>query len=223
MEKENILQTAEKVDKSNKKSKAFTIIYRTICVILIIVCLCFIAFNIVFDSREISGESMQPTYNYPDSNSKDKAYYSSMFNFSRGDIIVAKKNGYNVIKRAIALEGDTLEIKKEADGYFYIFVNNKKTDESYLLDLSHNEILFQTIKNTYKTDWATKVDITFSSDSLSFVIPQNHCFYLGDNRLNSLDCADYGPVQEKDITHKVIFVVPDGTSFLEYWFKRIFG
>ena len=85
--------------KVNKKSKVLTIFYRIVCVIIILICLCFIAFNIIFDYNKIDGKSMQPTYNYPNSNAHDIAYYSTFFTPIKEDIIVAKKNGYNVIKQ----------------------------------------------------------------------------------------------------------------------------
>ncbi len=205
-----------------KKLKPTTILYRIGCVLLIIISLLILAFNIVFDTNPISGESMQPTYNYPNGESQDKAYYSSLFKYERGDIIVVKKVGYSIIKRLIALEGDLVELKIQDDGFYHIFVNGQIINESYLLDPTQNEHLFETILLNFESEWLINVDVSTTSTSISFVVPKNYCFYLGDNRLNSLDCADYGPVLTENITHKVIFVVPDGVNFFVYWFRRIF-
>lgn len=45
-------------------------------------------------------------------------------NFKRGDIVVFSHEGQNVVKRIIALKGDTVETR---DGYVY--VNGKKSDD----------------------------------------------------------------------------------------------
>lgn len=205
-----------------KKTPVITILYRIGCVLLIILSLCFIAFNIVFDYNEIDGTSMQPTYNYPNEKEQDFAYYSSFFKHSYNDVIIAQTERL-VIKRLIALEGDTFSLKKQTDGFYHIFVNDVMQDESYLLDLSHNEHLFNKIKNKYENDWVKKVDVSFNNDSLSFTIPKGYSFYLGDNRLESIDCASYGPVENERILYKVIFVVPYEENLITYWWKRIFN
>ncbi len=210
-------------NKEHKKASVWVVLYRIGCGILIFVSLCIIAFNIVFDHNKIVGSSMQPTYNYPDVKKEDYAFYSSFFNIDRGNIIVAKNASNLVIKRLIAIEGDKFELKKHSDSFFHIFVNDVIQDESYLLDISQNEHLYRKIKNQYEINWIIKPEITITEDSISFVIPENYCFYLGDNRLESADCADYGPVLKETVTHKVIFVVPDGTNFIAYWFRRIFS
>ena len=209
--------------KKHKKTSPLTIFYRVFCILLIFVSICFIAFNIIFDYKNISGESMQPTYNYPNVKQEDLAFYSSHFNYSIGDVIVAKKADYNIIKRLIAMEGDTFTLKKDSDGFFHIFVNDIMQDESYLLNLDQNEHLYNTIKNSYETSWKTKMSITITENLISFIVPQDYCFYLGDNRLESYDCADYGPTLIENITHKVIFVIPYGENFITYWWKRIFS
>ncbi len=94
------------------------------------------------------------------------------------DIVIisgAKKGSKDwLIKRIIATEGETVEIK---DGY--VLVNGKVIDEPYVKDK----------KSTYVPE-NTPSKIT---------VPKGEFFYLGDNRLNSSDSRHYGTCKESQI------------------------
>src|SRR5688500_3061910 len=79
---------------------------------------------VIFDNTvyaaKVEGDSMQPILNPPDSTSNDfvllNRWKAKRFNFSRGDIVVLtspRDPKHMLIKRIIALEGDT--VKKRSD------------------------------------------------------------------------------------------------------------
>lgn len=113
----------------------------------------------------------------------------------RGDIIVFEapvEDKQNFIKRVIAVEGETVQIKKDTDpigspnhncGDCGVYVNGVKLNEPY-------------IKQTPDYDLPPTV------------VPPGHIFVLGDNRRNSSDSHLWGPLDIERI---------QGTAFGSFW------
>ena len=101
----------------------------------------------------------------------------------RGDIVSFKTpdNDTDVaIKRIIGLPGETIEIKNGK-----VYINGKVLNEPYL-------------KNQ-KTEWFYKGEM---------YIPKGTYFVMGDNRSNSYDSRNYGPVRlDKYLEGKVVYWV----------------
>jgi signal peptidase I len=98
----------------------------------------------------------------------------------RGEIVVFKYEGENLIKRMIAKPGDVISIIHNN-----IYVNDKKLDEaSYLKDLD----------STYEFSGS---DITFP-----YKVPEGYYFVMGDNRKNSKDSRYFGPIPRESIFAK---------------------
>jgi len=95
-----------------------------------------------------------------------------------GDIIILKSpmRSADYVKRVIATEGETIEIK---DGD--LFIDGKQVDEPYV----------------------KSVDV---SNYGPVKIPYDKVFVAGDNRPNSLDSRIFGPISEDDIIGKVFFI-----------------
>lgn len=106
--------------------------------------------------------------------------------FKPGDIVTIyapefiHKEGNTIIKRVIAVEGDTVEIK---DGN--VFVNGKLLNEPYL-----------------KEGAITRVD---NVENSKLTVPKGQIFVMGDNRLNSSDSRIHGPFKVENVTGKAIF------------------
>lgn len=122
---------------------------------------------VVIERTIISGNSMYPTLE--DSDVCLTVKYKK--EPKRYDIVVAKVNGYNVIKRVIGLPGETLEVK---DGV--VFIDGKEIDAEYDFYTEDSGIL-----------------------SEPYTIAANEYFLMGDNRQGSCDSREFGSVKSKDI------------------------
>jgi signal peptidase I len=93
--------------------------------------------------------------------------------------------GGTFVKRLIGLPGETIEVRLErGDGYVY--VNGRKLNEPYV-----------------------RKDRRIQSTSMApRKIPPNHYFMMGDNRSQSCDSRQWGPVARENVIGKV---------FATYW------
>ena len=89
------------------------------------------------------------------------------------------------VKRVVALEGEKVEV---TDGDLYI--DGSRVDEPYL-------------KSS-----------TVTNDFEEVEVPDGHVFVMGDNRQNSRDSRDFGPIQEELLV---------GEVFLRIWPFNNFG
>ena len=126
---------------------------------IIVFVLMYLAF--VFICREVlmvaivDGASMEDTLH-----NEDILICRRTTNLKHGDIVTFKssKDNENLIKRVIALGGDTVKIENNK-----VYVNNKKIDEPYIKS--------RMITNNYN----------------EIKVQEGYAFVLGDNRNNSLD------------------------------------
>ncbi len=101
-------------------------------------------------------------------------------NPKKGEIVVFRQDGENLIKRVIGEPGDEINI---IGGYVY--VNQMKIDEStYLFEDGHTYIY-------------TSSDIHYP-----YKVPEDYYFLMGDNRENSKDSRFFGPVSRDQIYAK---------------------
>lgn len=133
----------------------------------------------IFEFIQIDGTSMLPTLSDKERLIVNKIQYV-ISKPQIGDIVVFEhphNRQFQLVKRIIAKEGDTIEI---IDGQ--IFVNNNKVQESYILE--------KTSENFKKR-----------------MVPPNTVFVLGDNRNNSKDSRfeDIGFIPLKLVKGKVFF------------------
>lgn len=140
--------------------------------------------SFAFKHSAVSGESMMPTFN-----DGDRLIISNLFyNPHRGDVVVfddRTNEGYDdepIIKRIIALEGDTVKIE---GGTVYIKISGS---EDFIVADYVNEM------NTPLRDMS---EIT---------VPEGEMFVMGDNVTGSKDSRDpdVGTVKVESILGKVI-------------------
>lgn len=89
--------------------------------------------------------------------------------------MVSEDTKKNLIKRVIAVPGDTIEIK---DGV--VFVNDEIVDEPYINTVTNHDVALTEI-------------------------PEGHYFMMGDNRYVSLDSRQLGPIEGERIIGKTAF------------------
>jgi signal peptidase I len=132
---------------------------------------------------DVPSSAMAPTVIPGDRIIADLAYYHRS-NPKPSDIVVIEKDGTFLIKRVVALGGDTVTCQND-----FVFVNGNRLNEPYVQhtrDASFNVREFGPVK-----------------------IARGELFVLGDNRDNSLDSrsAEFGPVTVESVDGKVLYVV----------------
>jgi signal peptidase I len=135
----------------------------------------------------IPSESMVPTLEVGDRVLVNKLAYEA-HDVNHGDVIVFERpadaaqagqdNIKDLIKRVIAVEGDTIEGRNGL-----VYVNGERIDEPYLVDGTPTE----------------RLEFT--------VVPEGDVFVMGDNRTNSEDSRDFGTIDEDTIIGRAVVKV----------------
>jgi len=122
---------------------------------------------------------------------EQKAIYDKELNgwFDKFTYYVLEVNKVSYIKRVIGLPGEHITI---SDGKVYI--NGEQLEETYLQDNVITEA-----KNPYLTD---------------FTVPEGYIFAMGDNRMYSSDCREFGCIPIDKIESKV---------WIRFWPLNLFG
>jgi|SRR5579883_374596 signal peptidase I len=153
---------------------------REVLEVAIMTLLLFILVHLIVQNYYVNGPSMRPTLHTNEYILVDKAQY--LFSKpQRGDIIVFEyplDTSVDYVKRVIGVPGDTVEV--DADGQ--VTVNGVAINEPYVNDLD----------NPYEPETIT--------------LKANQYFVLGDNRGDSSDSRDWGPVPAQDIIGKATLV-----------------
>jgi signal peptidase I len=141
----------------------------------------------------------------------------------RNEIIVFKYPFENrdFVKRCIAVEGDTVEIRDKV-----LYVNGEPADEpfTYFRDqrvyprIEVDREYFQAVWENAQADdyYSPAIRDNFGP----VVVPEDHVFAMGDNRDNSLDCRFWGPLHRKYLRGKPLFIYfsfdfPGGASMVD--------
>lgn len=135
--------------------------------------------SFIISNTKVPTESMMPAINPGDHLivSRLPYYYRDPV---RGEIVVFKYNKDFLIKRIIAVPGDEIDIRENK-----VYINDELLDEAAYLTESVKTYLYA----------GSKVDFPY-------VIPKNHYFVMGDNRLNSKDSRVFGVISRSSIIAK---------------------
>ena len=125
---------------------------------------------LIAEPINVIGDSMNPTYVDGDYLLGNKLFRHiggiEAGLIKKGDIVIIKIDGEPLlIKRLVATEGDTVAVTKGK-----LYINGEEQEENYL-----NEPYI-------------------SYEMGEIVIPEGHCFVLGDNRNYSRDSHLFGPI-----------------------------
>ncbi|MFI5272980.1 MAG: signal peptidase I [Ktedonobacterales bacterium] len=165
---------------------------REVLEVAILTLLLFIVVHVLVQNYQVDGPSMTPTLLNHQYILVDKAQY--LFGKpQRGDIIVfewPKDTSQDFVKRVIGLPGDTVRV----DAAGNVTVDGTAISEPYVNDLT----------NLKPNTWT---------------LGSNEYFVLGDNRGDSSDSRDWGPVPLKDVIGKAMLVYwpLDSAHFVHDW------
>lgn len=130
----------------------------------------------------IPSSSMTPTLQINDFIIVNKFVYA-FYNPARHDIVVfhppaeAQAEGKDFIKRIVAIEGDTVEVKSGV-----LFINDVAQKEPYILE-----------------------PILYDMDKIT--VPKDSYFVMGDNRNNSDDGHVWGFLPRKNLVGKAVLII----------------
>ncbi len=128
----------------------------------------------------------------------------------RGEVMVfipPHENKY-YIKRVIGLPGDTIRYEDKT-----LYVNGEAIDKEFMEDILVDTSIGDLPGSLYTETIGGVEHLTQHIDAAgrnrartTWVIPNGHYFMMGDNRDNSSDSREWGPVPEEDIVGKAIAV-----------------
>lgn len=135
----------------------------------------------IFEPTEVNGRSMEPTYFDEDEIFIEKISLL-LSKPQRGDIVslIDEDSDILLIKRIIGLPGEQIHIK---NGRVFI----RQTDGTE-----------EELKEPYLKYGTITLPMT-EKEYLYPVIPEDHYFVIGDNRMRSTDSRSYGPVHRNSI------------------------
>lgn len=164
-----------------RNQKLWGIVYDVVATLESAVIILILLFSLVLRTAAVIGNSMLPSFN-----SGDRVVcLPELSGYERGDVIIishATRKDESIIKRVIAVGGDTVDID------FYkgtVSVNGQVLDEPYV-----------------NTPTNLSYDMTFP-----VTVPEGKLFVLGDNRNDSLDSrsTDIGFINENKVLGEAVF------------------
>lgn len=168
-----------------------------------------IVVGFVFAARlvGVSGYSMYPTLVGAKESVEAKGDYLILRSnvlvstYQQGDIVVACvpsfQNGKPIVKRVVAVGGQTVRFEGDAEGYQHVYVNDVLQSEEHI-----NEPM--EIRGPY-------------GNGYSFTVPEGCYFLMGDNRNNSTDSRydDVGMVDGRYIVGKALWLIFPGEDSMK--------
>ena len=137
-----------------------------------------VVFTLFFRIYVVTGDSMQSTLD-----SGDRLLVSQLFYTPKqGDIVcfVAKNRNEKVlVKRVVATAGQTVDITDD----FRVMIDGEILEEAYL-----DDGIYTSPKNF----------------KFPYTVQEDEVFCLGDNRVNSADSRDLGPIETKYLLGRLV-------------------
>lgn len=154
--------------------------------ILAAIIIAFIINKVIFFNVSVPTGSMLPTINLNDKILVTRVHNAN--NLKHGDIIVFHSDELNedLIKRLIGLPNDEVDIRDDGS----VYVNKVKVNESYVLNPG-------------------------GKAGMKFKVPEGSYFFMGDNRINSLDARYWAQpfIPAKDIMGKARIIISPFSRF----------
>lgn len=191
--------TSAKIGDTTPNQEGWRGVVTTILILLAAPLIALVLIAFVFQSYEVDGPSMETTLQNQDRLIVNKIprtiarITGKSFVPKRGDIIIFIKHGAldfdgsgekQLIKRVLGLPGEQVVVK---DGKMTIYNAEYPNGFDPSIVDPHSGIA------------------TSTPGSADFTVGENEVFVAGDNRLNSLDSRNFGPINVDDIVGKLAF------------------
>lgn len=134
----------------------------------------------VFTTIRVNGSSMHPTLKDKDLMILDKISYRFK-PIKRNDIVVVKTKSDKIIKRVIALPGESIKYENNI-----LYINGKEQKDF--------------------VNWTTTNDFDIEEFGVE-KIPKGYYFVMGDNRVDSIDSRIIGLISKDDIMGHATFTI----------------
>ncbi|PKN02769.1 signal peptidase I [Candidatus Dojkabacteria bacterium HGW-Dojkabacteria-1] len=152
--------------------------------VVVALVLAVVLYLFIMTPHEVVGNSMHPTYKNGEYLMANKITYR-FTEPQRGDVVIFKySDTQDFIKRVIGIPGDEVMIK---DGSIYI--NGDKLNEG-----------------NYLADSVITNGGSYIHEGQSITVPEGQYFVSGDNRPNSSDSREFGPISKERIKGKAWIV-----------------
>lgn len=164
--------------KLHKRARVTRTLLTALGALTVVAAIAVLLSTFVFPVIQVSGDSMEPTLT-----DGDVLVLLNTDKYAGGELCCIAWQNKLLIKRVIALAGDTVDIDDQGT----VYVNNKALDEPYVTDKSLGEC-----------------DIEFP-----YQVPEGKIFVMGDRRESSIDSRSsaIGPVGSDQIVGRVLFKV----------------
>lgn len=150
-----------------------------------------IIFSFFFRQTVVDGDSMMNTLHNEERLLITNCFYTP----ERSDIVVFQTaetgRKYPLVKRIIALAGDTVRIEKHG-----IYVNGELLSEPYAYTTDPNYVYAEGLMSCFDL-------------GKDYTVPEDYVFVLGDHRDNSADSRSFGFIPENSILgHVFLRIMP---------------
>ena len=184
---------AIRADLSEKQRSQMRAVWEWIFVVVIAIGAAMLIRLFLFQQYYIDGPSMQTTLMPQDRVLVNKMSYK-LHDIHRGDVIVFDRVTNEVqhddlIKRVLGLPGETLEIRS-----CIVYINGVQVDEPYLNPEQTSQI-------------EPSARCGSHTDMAPIEVPEDMVFVMGDNRVQSFDSRDFGPIDTDKVRGRAFVVI----------------
>lgn len=184
---------AIRTDLSEKQRTQMRAVWEWVFVVVIAIGAAMLIRLFLFQQYYIDGPSMQTTLMPQDRVLVNKMSYK-LHDIHRGDVIVFDRvtnetQHDDLIKRVMGLAGETLEIRS-----CIVYVDGVLVDEPYLNPEQTSQI-------------EPSARCGSQTDMAPTVVPEHTVFVMGDNRVQSFDSRDFGPIDTDKVRGRAFVVI----------------
>ena len=184
---------AVRADLNEKQRSQLRAVWEWVFVVVIAIGAAMLIRLFLFQQYYIDGPSMQTTLMPQDRVLVNKMSYK-LHDIHRGDVIVFDRVTNEVqhddlIKRVLGLPGETLEIRS-----CIVYINGVQVDEPYLNPEQTSQI-------------EPSARCGSHTDMAPIEVPEDMVFVMGDNRVQSFDSRDFGPIDTDKVRGRAFVVI----------------